>query len=74
MMQMAPVDISNGSRAGAPEPVYPIPHGAEYAAPLTREGEALILKAVKGPGEEPINVMINWMSAIRADAAPAAAR
>jgi hypothetical protein len=61
----ASVDTSHGFRAGVPEIQYPTLGAIAGAATLTSKGQGLLLKPVGQQTDEPINVLVNWMSAIK---------
>jgi Tol biopolymer transport system component len=61
----ASIDTSRGFRAGVPERLYPAAGGLGGAAMLTSKGQGLLLMPVDPQAEEPINVLANWMSAIK---------
>jgi eukaryotic-like serine/threonine-protein kinase len=63
----ASIDTSHGFHAGVPEVIYPATGGTGGAAMLTSKGQGLLLKPAGQAADEPINVLVNWMSAIKAN-------
>jgi Tol biopolymer transport system component len=61
----ASIDTTHGFHAGVPELVYFGKEATAGASLLTSKGQALLLKPVGEPVEEPIHVLVNWMSAIK---------
>jgi hypothetical protein len=59
----ADIDISRGFHAGAPALLYSTGDSADDAVRLTEKGQSLLLKPVVAVLDDPINVVVNWMSA-----------
>jgi Tol biopolymer transport system component len=60
----ANVDTSHGFHTGAPELLYPVGEAVDAAVRLTEKGQSLLLKPVGERQDDPINVVVNWMSVL----------
>ena len=61
----ATVDLSHGVRTGTPEQVYRIPNAVDSAALMTSKGRGLILNTVAQIADEPMDVIVDWTSALQ---------
>ena len=63
----ASIDTARGFHAGVPERLYSYTGSRGHAATLTSKGQGLLLKPVDAQADEPMNVLVNWTSAIKRD-------
>jgi len=61
----ASVDLSHGFHAEVPQLLYRIPLAQSAASLLMSDGRALVINPAAQLADEPMNVIVNWMSALK---------